>query len=236
MRQLRNNKNLFLAGKLGEPSRVEGGSVLGTIAMTVGDIALEKGVPFLAKKGFEAGCYYMSEALWNPNLQKKAIDFTLAKAHPLLQKVGRETLDQLSTKVRANRCYKTDRTDLDRARFDVHAALGKLPKPKRGWTLPGHNFTGPYNPLEQQVDYDPETGQILQIHQQPTGITDSVALQHDVDYGICSYRNTKYGENEQKYKHTADKKMVKALDAVPQETKAVGARGGEERDQFETEA
>ena len=32
--------------------------------------------------------------------------------------------------------------------FDIHAAIGKFPKPKKGWTLPGHNFTGPYNPLE----------------------------------------------------------------------------------------
>ena len=29
---------------------MEGGSVLGNIAMTVGDLAIEKGIPFLAKK------------------------------------------------------------------------------------------------------------------------------------------------------------------------------------------
>ena len=124
--------------------------MLGSIAKTVGDLALEKGIPFLAKKGFEAGRYYASEALRKPNLQKKAIDFTLDKARPLLQKVGREALDQLSTKVRPNRHYKTDRPDLDGAGFDVHAALGKLPKLKQGWALPGHNFTSPYNPLEQR--------------------------------------------------------------------------------------
>ena len=33
------------------------------------------------------------------------------------------------------------------AGFDIHKAIGKLPKPKKGWTLPGHNYTGPYNPL-----------------------------------------------------------------------------------------
>jgi len=33
--------------------------------------------------------------------------------------------------------------------IDIHAAIGKFPKPKKGWTLPGHNFTGPYNPLEK---------------------------------------------------------------------------------------
>ena len=63
-----------------------------------------------------------------------------------------------------------------------------LRKPKKGWTLPGHNFTGPYNPLEKQVKYNPETGEILEIYQQPTGTTDAIAMQHDVDYDVCSNR------------------------------------------------
>ena len=205
---MRNNKNTFSAGKLGEPSRAEGGSVLGNIAMTVGDLAIEKGIPFLTKKGLEAGCYYASEALRDPNLQKKAINYTLDKARPVFQKVGSEMLDQISTKVRPNRRRKTDRPDLDGAGIDIHTAIGKLPKPKRGWTLPGHNYTGPYNPLEQQLKYDPETGQIQQIYQQPTGATDA-------DHGVCSNGNEKYGENEKNCKHKAEKKKVKALDAVP---------------------
>ena len=53
--------------------------------------------------------------------------------------------------------------------LDIHKAIGKLPKTKGGFTLPGHNYTGPYNPLEQQLLYDPNTGQILEIYQQPTG-------------------------------------------------------------------
>ena len=99
--------------------------------------------------------------------------------------------------------------------IDIHAAIGKFPKPKKGWTLPGHNFTGPYNPLEKQVKYDPETGEILEIYQPPTGATDAIAMQHDVDYDVCSNREKKYGENLKKCKHKADKKMVKSLDAVP---------------------
>ena len=162
--------------------------------MTVGDLANEKGIPFLAKKRLEAGRYYPSEALRDPNLQKKAINYTLDKARPVFQKVGSEMLDQISSKVRPNRRHKTDRLDLHGAGIDIHSAIGKLPKPKRGWMLPGHNYTGPYNPLEQQVNYDPETGQIQQIYQQPTGATDAIAMKHDVDYGVCSYRNEKYGE------------------------------------------
>ena len=208
---MRNNKNTFYAGKLGEPSRAEGSGIFGDVAMAVGDLAITKGIPFLGQKSFEAGRYYASEAMRDPKLQKKAINYTLNKARPVIEKVGSEMLDQLSTKVRPNLRYKTDRPDLDGAGFDIHAAIGKFPKPKRGWTLPGHNYTGPYNPLEQQVNYDPETGQIREIYQLPTGATDAIAMQHDVDYGVCSNRREKYGENEKKNANT----KRKALDAVP---------------------
>ena len=48
---------------------------------------------------------------------------------------------------------------------DVHKAIGKLPKPKDGWTLPGHKYTGPYNDLSKQLKYDKNTGEILEIYQ-----------------------------------------------------------------------
>ena len=199
----------------GEPSRAEGSGIFGDVAMAVGDLAITKGIPYLAKKSVEAGRYYASEAMRDPKLQKKAINYTLDKARPVIQKVGSEMLDQLSTEVRPNQRYKTDRPDLDGAGFDIHAAIGKFPKPKKGWTLPEHNFTGPYNPLEKLVKYDPETGEILEIYQPPTDATDAIAMQHDVDYDVCSNREKKYGENLKKCKHKVDKKMVKNLDAVP---------------------
>ena len=101
--------------------------------------------------------------------------------------------------------------------FDLHKAIGKLPKPKKGWTLPGHNYTGPYNPLDKQLSYDPQTGKILKIYQQPTGTTDAVAMQHDVDYAVCANK-----KNEKGCKHDADKKMVKALDAIPKNKRQWG--------------
>ena len=91
--------------------------------------------------------------------------------------------------------------------LDLHKAIGKLPKPKKGFTLPGHKYTGPYNPLEKQVKWDPITGDILEIYEQPTGSTDAIAMQHDVDYSVC--------KDDVKCKNKADQKMVKALDAVP---------------------
>ena len=78
--------------------------------------------------------------------------------------------------------------------------------------MPGHRYTGPGNPLEQQLRYDPNTGQILEIYQQPTGRTDAVSMQHDVDYSVCGNKSK---GNQVKCKNEADRKMVKALDAIP---------------------
>ena len=67
---------------------------------------------------------------------------------------------------------------------DIHNAILKI-APKKGFVMPGHRYTGPGNPLEKQVKWDQNTGQILEIYQQPTGKTDAVSMQHDVDYSVC---------------------------------------------------
>ncbi|KAL9986813.1 hypothetical protein ACROYT_G001014 [Oculina patagonica] len=71
---------------------------------------------------------------------------------------------------------------------------------------------GPGNPLEKQVKWDQKTGKILEIYEKPTGKTDAVSMQHDVDYSVCANKPSK---NQVKCKNEADKKMVKALDAIP---------------------
>ena len=89
---------------------------------------------------------------------------------------------------------------------DLHKAIGKLPRPKKGWVLPGHKYTGPYNPIREQVRFD-DKGNILEIYDKPSGSTDAIAMQHDVDYTIC--------KGDKKCKLRADAKMVNALDEVP---------------------
>ena len=176
------------------------------LANTGTELFLTKGVPYLGKKAVEMGRYYTSEMLRDPKLQKKAIDYALDKLNPAIQNVGSQALNQLSTKIRPNKKYTTNRKDLDGGALDIHKAIGKLPKPKSGWTLPGHKYTGPYD-LENQLKYDPKTGQILEIYDMPTGRTDAIAMQHDVDYSVC--------KDDRKCKNKADRKMVQALDNIP---------------------
>ena len=99
-----------------------------------------------AKGLFNLGRREASEAIKSETAKKK------------IKEMGQKYLDQVIDSV-------TDDV-LERIAgkgVDIHKAIGKLPKPKRRWTLPGHKYTGPYNDLENQVKYDKDTGEILEI-------------------------------------------------------------------------
>ena len=136
----------------------------------------------------------------------------------MIQDVGSQALNQLSTKIRPKKKYKTNRKDLDGGSLDIHNAILKI-APKKGFVIPGHHYTGPGNPLDKQLKYDPNTGQILEIYDKPTGKTDAVSMQHDVDYSICE---KKPKNNQIKCKNEADRKMVKALDLIPRNERQWG--------------
>ena len=90
--------------------------------------------------------------------------------------------------------------------IDIHKAIGKLPIiPKRGFVLPHMNYCGAYNPLEKQLIYD-KNGNILKYIQKPSGNTDAICAQHDVDYTLSK---------NLKDKHIADEKMIKAINELP---------------------
>ena len=67
---------------------------------SVGNFAAEafltKGIPWLAKKGFEQGKYYASEAMRDPELH--LIKYGTKQIQPLIQNIGKQALNQLSTK------------------------------------------------------------------------------------------------------------------------------------------
>ena len=72
-----------------------------------------KAVPITGKKAVEAGGYYASEAMRNPKLQKRAIDFARDKLNPMIGNARSQAINQLSTKIRPKKKYKTNRKDLD---------------------------------------------------------------------------------------------------------------------------
>ena len=203
-------------GKRVSPSK--GAGILDTVASTGADLLIHHGIPWLGKKAVEMGRYYGSEALRNPKLQKKAIDYALDQLNPMIQNVGSQALNQLSTKIRPKKKYKTNRKDLDGGSLDIHNAILKV-APKKGFVMPGHRYTGPGNPLDKQLKYNPNTGQILEIYEEPTGKTDAVSMQHDVDYSICE---KKQKNNQIKCKNDADRKMVKELDLIPRNERQWG--------------
>ena len=90
--------------------------------------------------------------------------------------------------------------------IDIHKAIGNLPIiPKKGFVLPNMNYCGPCNPLHKQSIYD-KNGNILRYMQKPSGKTDEICAQHDVDYTLST---------SLKDKHVADNKMLKAINELP---------------------
>ena len=97
--------------------------------------------------------------------------------------------------------------------IDLHEKIGKLPIiPKSGFTLPNMHFCGPFNPLEKQLIYD-QKGNILRYIQKPTGKTDKICSQHDVDYSLAK---------SSKDIHIADKKMIDSINKLPYKDKQWG--------------
>ena len=77
------------------------------------DALYHHGIPWLAKKTIEMCRYGASEIMRDKKLQKKAVDYGMKKLTPFVYDTAGKALDQLSTKVRPNIQYETDRKDLD---------------------------------------------------------------------------------------------------------------------------
>ena len=50
---------------------------------------------------------------------------------------------------------------------DIHKWIGKLPRPKAGWTPGKYKYMGPYNPLDKQLSFDPNTGEVTEWRVKP---------------------------------------------------------------------
>ena len=97
--------------------------------------------------------------------------------------------------------------------IDINSLLEKNPvtkamlKPKLGY-----KFLGPYNgPLEDQISYDKQSGEIYKYYVQPKNILDKIASRHDICY-----------ELKPRNKGLCDRAMVKEIDNIPYKDKPWG--------------
>ena len=89
--------------------------------------------------------------------------------------------------------------------MDIHKIIGNLPRPKKGFVLPSHKYTGPYNPLDEQLDEN----DIPLPGQEPFNAVDAISMRHDICYR--DHGNSKSG------KHECDDDMLKELDVLEPE-------------------
>ena len=186
----------------GKKKNQKGDEILTDVGGIAADALYHHGIPWLAKKSVEMGRYGASELMRNKNRQKKAVDYGMKKLSPFIQQTVGTAMDKLSTKVRPDKKYKTDRPDLDGKGVDIHKWIGKLPRPKAGFTPGKYKYMGAYNPLEQQLEYDPETGEVLKWKVMPYN-KDEISADHDICYDM--------GRN----KGECDREMIKSLDQIP---------------------
>ena len=88
--------------------------------------------------------------------------------------------------------------------IDIHELLEKNPitrnmiKPKFGY-----KYLGAYNPLDEQLLYDKQTGDIYTYYDKPKNVLDKIASRHDTCYAV--------GKN----KNDCDRIMVKEIYDIP---------------------
>ena len=88
------------------------------------------------------------------------------------------------------------------AGIDIHKLIGKVRKPKSGWTPGQYKYMGPYNPLDKQLEYDKNTGEVTKCHAKPYNKVDEIAAHHDICYDVGQDRGD------------CDTKMVESLDDI----------------------
>ena len=93
----------------------------------------------LIVKGLAAG----TKGLFNLGRRGAAHAIKSDFAKKKMKEMGEKYLGQVIDSLSDDLSKKID--PQSGGRVDIHKAIGALPRPKRGWTLPGHKYTGPYN-------------------------------------------------------------------------------------------
>ena len=125
-------KKVRYVKKLVSPSekagKQTGGDLFDAVVGTATDAFVEHALPWMAKKTVEMGRYGASELMRNKKLQKKAVNYGINKLTPFIQDSVGSAMEQLSTKVRPKKRYKTNRKDLDGAGIDPMTVVKKAPE------------------------------------------------------------------------------------------------------------
>ena len=97
--------------------------------------------------------------------------------------------------------------------IDIHSLLEKNPITKKMLQPKfGYKYLGPYNgPLERQMLYDKQSGEIYKYYDKPKNNLDRIASRHDICY-----------ELKPKNKGFCDRVMVKEIDNIPYKDKPWG--------------
>ena len=73
-----------------------------------------------------------------------------------------------------------------------------------------NKFTGPGNKIHLQVNFNPETGQIYKIYDQPSSSNDRCSMFHDISYSVAENIG-KSDKDIKRLKHLADDKWLKCF-------------------------
>ena len=95
--------------------------------------------------------------------------------------------------------------------IDIHALLEKNPITKKMLQPKfGYQYLGPYNPLDKQMLYNKQTGDIYKYYDKPKNVLDKIASKHDTCYSV--------GKN----KNDCDRIMVKEIDNIQYKDRPFG--------------
>ena len=96
--------------------------------------------------------------------------------------------------------------------IDIHSLLEKNPITKKMLQPKfGYKYLGLYNPLDKQMLYNKQTGDIYKYYEKPKIILDKIASKHDTCYSV--------GKN----KSDCDRVMGKEIDNIPYKEKPLGS-------------
>ena len=138
------------------------------------------------------------------NCRKKPLidDYALDKINLAIQNVGSQAFNQLSTKIRTKKKYKTNRKDLDGAGLDIQKQLAKLgelhlrtPSGKK------YDYCGPGTRLQERLNSNNPS------IRDPIIRLDRICQAHDIAYSQTG--------NDLAKKHKAYDVMVKAIGDIP---------------------